>query len=222
MLHTAGAEVETYEESWRQRIIAAIADPNLAFILLIVGALAIYVEFTSPGLIVPGVAGAILVLLGLSAISVLPINWLGAALILLAFVLFALEAKFASHGILGVGAAVSMALGAVMLINSPFPEMRIHWPTAIAVTVPFSAITIFLVSLAVRARRNKVETGAEGMIGELGAAVTGLTPAGKVFVHGEYWDAVSSQPAPQGTRVRVTAVEKLKLTVEPVPDQTGG
>jgi membrane-bound serine protease (ClpP class) len=221
-LHTAGAAIENYDKSLRQRIISAIADPNMAFILLIIGALAIYIEFSSPGLIAPGVIGAILVLLGLSAISVLPINWLGAALILLAFVLFALEAKFASHGILGAGAAVALALGAVMLINSPFPEMRIHWPTAIAVTLPFSAITVFLVSLAVKARRAKVETGAEGMIGEIGSAITHLVPEGKVFVRGEYWDAVSSQPVAVGTRVRVTAMEKLRLTVEPVPDQTGG
>jgi membrane-bound serine protease (ClpP class) len=168
------------------------------------------------------VVGAILVLLGLSAISVLPINWLGAALIILAFVLFALEAKFASHGVLGAGAAVAMALGAVMLIDSPFPEMRIHWPTAIAVTLPFSAITIFLVSIAVRARRGKVETGMDGMIGEVGKAITPLAPEGKIFVRGEYWDAVSTQPAQVGTRVRVTAMEKLKLTVEPIPEQSGG
>jgi membrane-bound serine protease (ClpP class) len=222
VIHTAGATIENYDASLRQRIISAIADPNIAFILLIIGALAIYVEFSSPGLIVPGVVGAILVLLGLSAISVLPINWLGAALIGLAFVLFALEAKFASHGILAAGAAVAMTLGAVMLINSPFPEARIHWPTAIAVTLPFSAITAFLVSLAVKARRNKVATGPEGMIGEIGNALTGLEPLGKVFVRGEYWDAVSSQPVAAGTPVRVTSMEKLKLTVEPVNDRTGG
>jgi membrane-bound serine protease (ClpP class) len=115
-----------------------------------------------------------------------------------------------------------MALGAVMLINSPYPEMQIHWPTAIAVTLPFSVITVFLVSLAVRARRSKVETGPEGMIGEIGAALTELAPRGKVFVRGEYWDAVSTRPVPVGAPVRVTAVEKLKLAVEPVPDPYGG
>lgn len=215
-LHTAGAEVETYDLTLRQRIISAIADPNIALVLLVVGALAIYIEFNSPGLIAPGVIGAILILLGLSAISVLPINWLGAALILLAFTLFVLEAKFASHGILGVGGAVSMVLGAVMLIDSPIPEMRVHWGTAIALAVPFSAITVLLLSLAVRARRNKVGTGGEGMIGETGAAVTELAPEGKIFVHGEYWDAVSSRPVASGTPVRVTAIDKLKLTVEPL------
>jgi membrane-bound serine protease (ClpP class) len=109
-----------------------------------------------------------------------------------------------------------------MLIDSPLPEMRIHWLTAIALALPFSIITVFLLSLAVRARRGKVETGAQGMIGELGSAVTELSPQGKVFVHGEYWDAVSTRSAPAGARVRVTAIDKLKLTVEPMLDQTGG
>ena len=108
-----------------------------------------------------------------------------------------------------------MILGAVLLINSPFPEMRIHWSTAVALALPFSLITALLVSLALRARRAKVETGAAGMIGELGAAVTELAPAGKVFVHGEYWDAVSLRPAAAGASIRVTSVDKLKLTVEP-------
>lgn len=217
-LHTAGMEVEVYERTARQKIVAAIADPNIALILLVIGALCIYVEFTSPGLIAPGVVGAIMLLLGLSALSVLPINWLGATLLILAFTLFALEAKFTSHGVLATGGAVAMILGAVMLIDSPFPEMRVHWTTAISLAIPFAAITVLLLSLALRARRAKVETGAEGMIGEIGSAITELAPAGKVFVHGEYWDAVSLQPAAAGSRVRVKSMEKLKLTVEPVPD----
>jgi membrane-bound serine protease (ClpP class) len=217
-LHTAGAVVEVYQKSLRQSIIAAIADPNIALVLLVLGALGLYVEFSSPGLIAPGVIGAIFVLLGLSALSVLPINWLGAALMLLALALFVLEAKFASHGILGVGGAAAMVMGAVMLIDSPFPEMRIHWSTAIALALPFSLITVLLLSLVVRARRLKVETGSAGMVGETGAAITDLAPEGKVFVHGEYWDAVSSRPVAAGTRVQVKAIDKLKLTVEPVPD----
>jgi membrane-bound serine protease (ClpP class) len=221
-LNTSGAAIETYERSWRQRIVSAIDDPNIALILLIVGGLCIYIEFTSPGMIAPGVVGAICVLLALSALSVLPINWMGAGLIAVAFTLFALEAKFASHGVLAVGGAVAMVLGAVTLIDSPLPEMRIHWSTAIGVTVPFAAITVFLVSIALRARRLKVNTGAEGMIGEEGAAITELAPEGKVFVHGEYWDAVSLRPAAAGARVKVTAIDKLKLTVEPVPERTGG
>ncbi len=214
-LHTAGAEVINYERTLRQKIVSAIADPNIALILLVLGALGIYVEFTSPGLIAPGIAGAILALLGLSALSVLPISWLGASLMILALTLFVLEAKFTSHGILGLGGAVAMALGAVMLVDSPLPEMRIRWGTAIALTIPFSIITVLLVSLAMRARRAKVETGTEGMVGQTGSAITDLAPSGKVFVHGEYWDADASAPAPAGSKIRVVAINKLRLLVEP-------
>ena len=221
VLHTRGAAIEIYEKNWREKIISAIADPNMALILLVLGALGIYVEFTSPGLIVPGILGAIMALLGLSALSVLPINWLGAALLLLAFALFILEAKFATHGILGAGAALSMVLGAVMLINSPVPEMRIHLSTAIALALPFSLITMVLLSLVLRARRNKVVTGAEGMLGEIGTVLTPLDPGGKVFVRGEYWEAVSAARVPAGGRVRVTGINGLQLTVEAVPPQNG-
>jgi membrane-bound serine protease (ClpP class) len=220
-LRTAGAQVETYERSLREKIVSAVADPNIALLLLVIGGLAIYLEFSSPGMIAPGVIGAILVLVGLTALSVLPISWLGATLLVLAFTLFALEAKFAAHGVLAVGGTVSMVLGAVMLIDTPWPAMRIHWTTAIGLALPFSAITMLLLTLAVRARRNKVGTGREGMVGETGTAVTEIAPRGKVFVHGEYWDAVASQPVATGARVRVTAIEGLKLTVEPVPDRTG-
>jgi membrane-bound serine protease (ClpP class) len=221
-LHTTGAAIEVYQRTLRQKIIAAVADPNIALILLVLGALGIYVEFSSPGLIAPGIGCAIMVLLGLSALSVLPINWLGAALLVLAFTLFVLEAKFTSHGILGVGGAVAMVLGAVILVNGPIPEMRIRWSTAIGLALPFSAITLMLLSLVIRARRNKVETGAEGMIGATGSALTELAPEGKVFVRGEYWDAVAARPVAAGARVRITSIEKLKLTVEPVADESGG
>jgi membrane-bound serine protease (ClpP class) len=216
-LHTSGAVIESYDPTLREKIISGIADPNIALVLLVIGALGIYVEFSSPGLILPGVVGAILALLGLSALSVLPINWLGAALILMAFAMFLLEVKVASHGILGAGGAVALVLGAVMLVDSPVPELRIRWVTAIAVALPFSAITVFLLTIAMRARRNKVETGREGMVGQVGSAVTELAPDGKVFVHGEYWDAVAPRTVPSGAAVRVVSVDnKLKLTVEPV------
>jgi membrane-bound serine protease (ClpP class) len=221
VLHTRGATIEVYQRTLRQKIVSAIADPNIALVLLVLGALGIYMEFTSPGLIVPGILGAILALLGLSAISVLPINWLGAALLLLAFALFILEAKFATHGILGIGGALSMVLGAVMLIDSPVPEMRVHLSTAIALALPFSLITMLLLSLVLRARRNKVVTGPEGMVGEIGTALTPLAPDGKVMVRGEYWNAVSPAAVAAGVRIRVIAIDRLKLTVEAVPPRNG-
>jgi membrane-bound serine protease (ClpP class) len=211
-LETAGAQVVEYQLSRRETIIRAIADPNIALILLVVGALGIYVEFSSPGLVAPGVAGAIMVLLGLSALSVLPINWIGAALLVLAVALFILEAKFATHGVLGGGGAVAMVLGAVLLIDSPIPELRIRWSTAIGVALPFALITMFLMSLVVRARANKVVTGTAGMMDEI--AIAG--PQGKVFYHGEYWDAVCPVPLEPGVRVRIKGIDGLTLKVEAV------
>jgi membrane-bound serine protease (ClpP class) len=214
-LHTAGATVSEAHQTLREQLISAIADPNIGFILLVLGALGIYVEFSSPGLIFPGVAGAILALLALSALSILPINWTGVALLLLSVALFILEAKFTSHGVLGIGGTVAMVLGALLLVNGP-PEMRIHLSTAVSVAIPFALITMFLVSIVIQARRNKVVTGASAMIGEIGTARTILSPEGKVLVRGEYWDAVASSELPAGTPVRVKGVAGLKLIVEAV------
>jgi membrane-bound serine protease (ClpP class) len=213
-LHTAGAEVADYRPTARERIIAAIADPNIAFILLVLGALGIYVEFSSPGLIFAGVLGGIMLLLGLSGLAVLPINWIGAALLILGVSMFVLEAKFTSHGVLGIGGSIAMVLGALLLVNGP-PELRIHLSTALAVTIPFAIITMFLVSLVVRARSNKAVMSNGGLLNEVGQARTALSPDGKVFVHGEYWDAVSSSPVDAGSQVRVVAVDGMKLHVEP-------
>jgi membrane-bound serine protease (ClpP class) len=214
-LDLTNAKIVDYDETFRERVISSIADPNVGFILLVAGALGLYVEFSSPGLIFPGVAGAISLLLGLSALSVLPINWVGVALLVLALAFFIAEAKFASHGILGIGGTIAMVFGAVLLVDAP-PALRIHYSTAIAVTIPFAIITMFLVSLVIKARRNKVVTGQQGMIAEVGEVRTPLAPRGKVFVHGEYWDAESATPIEAGTRVRVVSVDGLLLTVEPV------
>jgi len=216
ILSVKGAEMIDAKLSSRERLIQAIADPNLGFILLIVGALGVYVELSSPGLIFPGVAGAVLVLLGLSSLSLLPINWTGAALIILAIALFVLEAKFTSHGILAIGGTVAMALGSVILVNGP-PEVRIHWSTALGVTLPFTLIAIFLMSLAIKARAGRVLTGNEGMVDQIGVARTTLAPSGQVFIRGEYWDAVSPAKIGEGERVRVSRVDGMTLHVEPVP-----
>ncbi|MDQ6664072.1 MAG: nodulation protein NfeD [Acidobacteriota bacterium] len=217
VLHLAGAKIVPYEETLRQRIFSEIGDPNLAIILLMLGALGVYVEFSAPGLIFPGVIGAILALLGLSALSVLPINWLGASLLILSLVMFVLEAKFASHGILAAGGAVAMVLGALMLVDSPVPELRIHLATALSVALPFAAITAVLVSLVVRARANKVVIGGEAMIGQIGVAMEDLSPEGRLLVRGEYWNAVSTNPVRAGARARVTGIDgadRLRLTVK--------
>jgi membrane-bound serine protease (ClpP class) len=215
VLHTGGAEVVDYQPTWRERLVASIADPNIGFILLVLGALGVYVEFSSPGLIFPGVAGGILVLMGLSSLSVLPINWAGAALLILGVSLFVLEAKFASHGILGVGGTVAMVLGATLLVNGP-PEMRIHLVTALSVSVPFALITMFLVTLVIRARANKAVMGPNTLVNQIAEARTPLAPSGTVFLQGEYWNAESEVPVEKGGQVRVLSVEGLKLHVSPV------
>jgi membrane-bound serine protease (ClpP class) len=215
-LHPSRATIVQAHETPRERLISAIADPNIGFILLVLGALGIYVEFSSPGMIFAGVGGGILVLLGLSALSVLPINWVGVLLLLLSITLFILEAKFTSHGVLGIGGTIAMVLGALLLVNGP-PELRIHLSTALGVALPFALITLFLVSIVVRARRNKVLTGNTGMIDEIGVARTALAPEGQVQVRGEYWDAISSSPIEPGAQIRVRAVDGMKLHVEKIP-----
>ena len=216
ILHTAGAQVIDYRLTSRERIIDAVADPNIGFILMAIGALGIYIEFNAPGLILPGVIGGILGILGLSSLAVLPINWIGVALLILGLAFFILEAKFASHGILGTGGAVSLTLGALLLVNGP-PEIRIHLTTALSVSIPFAIITMFLLTIALRARRNKSVMGMESLLDQTGEARTALAPGGKVFLHGEYWDAVSSSPVDEGGLVRVTGVDGIKLLVEPKP-----
>jgi membrane-bound serine protease (ClpP class) len=209
-----GASIETYAMSARQSLLSHALDPNLALILGLIGILGLYFEMTHPGMILPGVAGAICLILSLFAFNLLPVNWAGAALILLAIVLFVLEATITSHGILGLGGIVSMVAGASMLVEGPIPELRIHTATTIAVTLPLAAIMIFLLRLAIASRRMKTITGEEGMIGEMGVAKSDVHINGKVFVHGESWNASSMMPIPAGSPVRVIKVQGLKVEVE--------
>ena len=216
ILNLAGAQVETYNPTFRQRFLSRILDPNIAFILLILGILGLYVEFSNPGLILPGVAGGIALILALFALSLLPVNWAGAALILLAIVFFVLEAKFVSHGILAASGVLAMVLGALMLINAKLPGGTIALATALSVAVPFALITVFLLRLVIHARRMKVATGTTGMVGEIGRVESPLQPAGTIYVHGELWSAFSAQPLPRGTVVRVRSIDGMTLEVEPV------
>ena len=216
VLHTAGAQITDYHMSVKEEILSFLMDPNIAFLILMIGLAAIYAEFNHPGAIVPGVVGLIFVVLAIFALNLLPIRFAGVALILTAFILFALEAKFATHGALGVGGMAVMVLGALLLVDGPIPQMRIRLVTAVAVSISFGVITIFLLNIALRARRGKVVTGEKGLIGELGTAQTTLRPEGKVFVHGEIWNAYSPNGAEPGQAVRVTGVRDLVLTVEPV------
>jgi len=215
VLHVAGKPIAHYDMSLKERILSMLMDPNIAFLLLALGAVAIWAELNHPGAVLPGVIGTIAILLALFALNLLPTRYAALALLLAAFALFALEAKFATHGVLGAGGIVSMIIGALFLVDGPIPEMRVRFLTAIAVSVPIGLIAIFLMTIAMRARRARVVTGQEGMIGEIGVARTPLGPDGKVFVHGEIWNAVAKRAIDAGTRVRVAGVDGLHLLVEP-------
>ena len=222
VLQLQSPQVEIYSPSFRQTFLSKILDPNIAFVLLILGILGLYVEFSNPGLILPGVAGGIALVLALFALSLLPVNWAGAALILLAIVFFVLEAKFVTHGILAAGGVLSMVLGALMLINTRLPGGSITLVTALSVALPFALITIFLLRLVIRARHAKVTTGDEGLIGEIGTVETVLAPRGQIYVHGELWEAVSPETVSPGSLVRVISLQGLTLQVEPIPNSNPG
>jgi membrane-bound serine protease (ClpP class) len=216
VLHTAGAQIDDYQMTLKEQILEFLMDPNITFLILIIGAAAIYFEFNHPGAVIPGVVGLIFVMLAIFALNLLPLRFAGVALLITAFILFALEAKFSTHGALGVGGIAMMILGALLLVDGPIPQMRIRLLTAVAVSIPFGLLTIFLVNIAMRARRSKIVTGERGLLGEIGVAQTLLRPNGKVFIHGEIWDAYCPSGTEPGQSVRVTAVHDLTLTVEPV------
>lgn len=208
--------VRDYRMTLKQRILSYIMDPNIAFILLAIGAMALYAEFNHPGAVIPGTVGVVFILLAAFALNLLPVRFAAIAMIIGAFALFAAEAKFASHGVLTTGGIALLTMGGLFLVDTPIPEMRVRLATALAVSIPLGIITAFLMSIAVRARRNKVVTGAEGLIGQIGIAKTALAPAGKVALHGEFWDAISAVPVPAGEQIVVRQVDGLTLRVDPV------
>ncbi len=216
-LRLAGEPVRFFDMTLKQHILAYIMDPNVAFILLAIGALALYAEFNHPGAVIPGTVGVVFVLLSIFALNLLPTRFAAVVLILASFALFALEAKFATHGVLAIGGITTLTLGGLLLVDAPIPEMQVHLLTALAVSIPIGVITVFLMSIALKARANKVVTGSQGLLGEIALTQTPLSPLGKVFVHGEIWDAVSSNPVLAGQPVIVRQVEGLQLRVDPAP-----
>jgi membrane-bound serine protease (ClpP class) len=216
-LRLRGETIIDYPMSARQKFLLTISNPNLAYILLMIGLLGLYFEFAHPGAILPGVLGGISLLLAIFSFQILPINYVGLLLILLAIGLFILEVKVHSYGILAAGGVAAMVIGSMMLINSPVPELRPSLKLIIPLALSLSLIFLFLVFLVVRAHGRKVHTGKEGLIGEIGLAQTDLNPEGKVFVHGELWNAEGTSLIPKGSRVKVIRVlDSLKIRVEKV------
>ncbi len=215
-LKLSGQLVVPFGMTLKEQILSYLMDPNVAFILLAIGALALYAEFNHPGAVIPGTVGVVFILIAAFALNLLPTRFAALGLILGAFALFAAEAKFATHGVLTIGGIALITLGGLLLVDSPIPEMRVHLLTALAVSIPLGLITAFLMGIALKARRNKMVSGAQGLIGETGIAQSALSPSGKIFIHGELWDAVSSADVPTGEAVIVRRVDGLLLRVEPV------
>jgi membrane-bound serine protease (ClpP class) len=217
-LQTAGAKIIRIEMNWRHKLLDKISDPNIAYILLLLGIYGIFFELSNPGAILPGVLGGIFLILGFYALQTLPVNWAGLLLILFAIVLFILETQVTSYGILTLGGIVAMFLGSVMLFHKPpttlEPAIKVSLQIVIAATLLTAGFFSIALGLAMKAHRKQVTTGREGMIGEIGTVLIDLNPDGRVQVHGEIWQAHSEVPIEKGQSIKVVAVNGLQLKVE--------
>ncbi|HQV87163.1 MAG: nodulation protein NfeD [Chitinophagaceae bacterium] len=218
-LHTKAAKVEVYSMNFFQQFLHIISDPSIAYILLLLGLFGILLEFFNPGAIVPGVVGGISLILAYYAMHTLPINFAGLALILFALILFLLEIKIVSHGVLAIGGVVSLLLGSLMLIKpgSALELAAISRPVIIAATAVASLLFLFIIGAGIKAQRHKVVTGLEALIGDTGEVITILSPTGTVQVQGEIWNAESmAGTINPGEKVRIKEMKNLKLYVEPI------
>jgi membrane-bound serine protease (ClpP class) len=213
VLHTAGVPVREIPEGVRFRVLKYIADPNIAFILMMIGLAGLYFELAHPGVVLPGVIGGICLLLAFFAFQTLPINYIGILLIFLAFIFFILEFKITSYGLLSLAGLVSLLLGGMMLFRGGEGGVDISWSVLIPTVVIVSLFFIVVAGLVFRSHLRRSMTGTAGMVGEKGTAYTPLDPEGQVFVHGEYWQAVSDEPIAKGEAVEVVQVSDLKLRV---------
>ena len=214
-LHLKNARIDQVQPTLREDLLGWLVNPNIALLLLVGGALLIYLEFNTPGTIVPGALGTLMVLLGIFALNLLPIRFTAILLLIAALVLMMLETKFGGHGVLAVAGILCLTFGTLTLVVAPIPEMRINPWVAMAVSVGFGGITVFLVRLAVRARRLKVRLGADALVGSTASAMEPLSPEGHVLVEGEIWRAVASEPVDKGAKLRVIGHEEYLLRVAP-------
>lgn len=218
-LRTAGAEQRTILPGWQHQVLRSISNPNIAYILLMIGLAGLYFELSQPGAIFPGVIGGIALILALYALQTLPVNYAGILLILLAVLFFILEIKVTSHGMLSFAGVLALVLGSLMLFRVPGYTIRLAWSVFIPTVGVISAFFVTVATLAFRAQVSKPQTGAEGLLGMIGEVKQDLQPAGKIFVHGELWNAVSDQDLHVGEKVQVVAVENLRLKVEKIDDR---
>lgn len=216
-LFTKGIKPRSMQMSWRYRFLDIISNPTIAYIFLMLGIYGVFFELSNPGAILPGVVGGIFLILAFYSLQMLPINFAGLALILFAIVLFIAEIKVVSHGLLSVGGVISLLLGSLMLIESPTEYMRISLTVIIPAVLVSAGFFTFAVTKAIKARLKKPTTGMEGLVGEIGIAVTDIDPEGKVSVHGEYWNAFSDERVEKDQKVQVVSVKNLKLQVKRIP-----
>jgi membrane-bound serine protease (ClpP class) len=215
-LATKGLKIKELEMGFRQRFLATLSNPNIAYILMMIGLVGLYFELAHPGAIFPGVIGGISLILAFFAFRTLPVNYAGVLLILLGIFLFIAEIKIASYGLLTMGGLVSLAIGSIMLFDSPAPFLRASFTVIIPTVLATAGFFVFVVAAALRAQLARPTTGSEGIVGEIGVAKTRLAPEGKVFVHGEWWNAYADEGIEPEEKVRVLKNEGLKLKVERV------
>ena len=219
-LHLAGARIELVQPTVREELLGWLINPNIALLLLVCGALLIYLEFNVPGTIVPGALGTLMVLLSVFALNLLPIHYTAVLLLVAALVFILLEAKFGGHGALAIAGIVCLTFGMLTLVAAPVPEMAVSPWVALSVSAAFGCITVFLVRLATRARRMKSRLGPSALVGCQATAMEALAPEGHVLVEGEIWNAFSTESVPAGSPVRVVGLENYQLRVEPLQPQS--
>ena len=218
-LHTRNARIETFEMSLSEQILDKISDPNLAYILLLLGFYGIMFELYNPGAILPGIVGGICLILAFYAMHTLPVNYAGLALLIFAIILFLLEIKIVSHGALAIGGVISLLFGAMMLYRpgSSLELVRLSWSVILMSVGVTAFFFLFIIGLGLKAQRLRPVTGTEGLLGDIGESLEALNPAGLVWVHGEIWQAESVQgPVSKGQKVRVVGITNLKLQVEQI------
>ena len=217
VLRTKDAEIVEYKMSWRYRVLSALNNPNVAYLLLLLGFYGLFFELSNPGAIFPGILGGIALILGLFALQNLSINYAGLLLILFGVVLFLLETQVTSHGLLAIGGTASLLVGSLLLIEAPEPYLRVSLRVIIPAVLVTAGFFLFAATMGLRAQRRKVVAGREGLVGMVGTARTPLSPQGTIFVSGEHWTAVteSGETVPAGTRVEVVSIDRLTLTVRP-------
>jgi membrane-bound serine protease (ClpP class) len=214
ILNTKNAGIEEQEMTWRQRGLNVLSDPNIAYLLFLLGMAGIFFEIYNPGVVIPGVVGGISMILALYALHTLPVNYAGLLLIVLAVVMFLLEIKVQSYGVLSIGGVVSFVIGSIMLIDSPLPFLQISWQLILGAAVTTAAFFVFAVGMAIRAQKKQVTTGKEGLIGEQGNAIENINPEGSIEIHGEIWKAYSNEKIKKGQKVEIIKVDSKHLIVK--------